>query len=373
MIHNVTIRFSLKSVAAVAVLLALMWAALGLPHLLVEVFVACVIASALLPGVRYLEGRYHWPRRVAAIAMFSCVAGVALLLGLLVLPSLVEQLGSLVTALPEANAKLLGQYTALRGHGGAWRYLPPASKVMSEGSHQVSAMLGQGLGFARQTLTAVSALAIVLVLSFFLLFDGQHLRKGGLAMVPPRYRAIVDQQIDPVAMKLGCYVQGTMISIGSFILFQGIALTLVGLPLALGVAVIAGLLELIPLLGTAVGVSLGVVLGATVSGRMAFTVLAIFVVGRLIQDNLINPYVFSKSLELPPTMVILALLLGAELMGLEGALIAVPLLATVQVLVQNLYMEPLAQTEQALPDEMPHLSVTFIPEDVQLPEPQDRP
>lgn len=370
---HVTIRFSLKSVAAVALLLALMWAALGIPHLLVEIFIAGVIASAMLPGVRYLEARHRWPRRVAAAVMFGCVAGVVVILGLLVLPPLIDQVASLVTALPQANSHLTAKYEALRAGGGAWRYLPPPGRLLTEANANISLMLGQGLGWVRQTLTAVSALAIVVVLAFFLLFDGPHLRNGGLALVPPRYRPMLDSQIDPVALKLGQYVQGTLISIGSFICFQGAALALVGLPLALGVAVIAGVLELIPVLGTVVGVALGVSLAATVSLRLALTVLAVFVVGRLIQDNLVNPYVFSRSLEMPPTMVILALLLGAELMGLEGALIAVPALAALQVLVQNLYVQPLAKTEQQLPQDVPHLHATFVPEDVALPEPQERP
>jgi predicted PurR-regulated permease PerM len=371
--QTVTIRFSLKSVAAVAILLAGLHVAAGLPHLLVEVFIAGVIASAMLPGVRYLEARYRWPRRAAVVAMFGCVAGVVLLLGLVVVPPLVDQVGSLVTALPKVNAHLSTQYDALRAHGGPWSSLPSPGRVLGELGANLSAMLGQGLGWLRQTLTAVSALAIVLVLSFFLLFDGQHLRKGGLALVPPRFRETIDAQIDPVALKLGSYVQGTLISMGSFILFQAVALALVGLPLALGVAVVAGVLELIPVLGTIVGITLGVSLAATISMRLAFTVLAVFVVGRLVQDNLVNPYVFSRSLEMPPTLVILALLLGAELMGLEGALIAVPALAALQVLVQNLYVQPLAETEQAVPGEVPHLHVTFVPEEQPLPEPQERP
>jgi predicted PurR-regulated permease PerM len=122
-----------------------------------------------------------------------------------------------------------------------------------------------------------------------------------------------------------------------------------------------------------VGIAPGVSLAATVSLKLALTVFAVFVAGRLIQDNMVNPYVFARSLELPPTMVILALLLGAELMGLEGALIAVPALAALQVLVQNLYVQPLAETEQELPQDLPHLHVTFLPEDTPLPEPQERP
>jgi predicted PurR-regulated permease PerM len=158
-----------------------------------------------------------------------------------------------------------------------------------------------------------------------------------------------------------------------FIVFQAIGLSLVGLPFALGVAVLAGVLEVIPLLGTVVGLTLGLSLAATVSGHLVVMVLVIFVVGRALQDNFVNPYVFSQSLEMPPTLVIVALLVGAELMGLMGALIAVPLLATLQVLVQNLYVAPMVAKEQAQPAEAIReavpLGVTFAAEQMGPAEP----
>lgn len=359
-----TIRFSLRSVAAVVALLAVFGLALRMPGLLVEVFLALVVASALLPGVRHLETRARWPRPAAVVALFVAVVGTLAILGSLIVPQVIDQAASIATSLPKLAGGWSTWYEWLRHHAPLGRMLPAPSTLPGRLGVEAGQVLGQSVDWARRTLEAVTTIAVILVLAFFFLLDGPRLRRGLLCLVPPPYRAVVDAQIDPIALKLGSYVKGTLLSMAFFIVFQAIGLSLAGLPLALGVAVLAGVLEVIPLLGTVVGLALGVSLAATVSVHMVVVVLIIFAAGRLIQDNLVNPYVFSQSLELPPTLVIVALLIGAELMGLMGALIAVPLLAALQVLVQNLYVAPMEAKRVAQPAEAAReatpLGVTFL-------------
>lgn len=359
-----TIRFSLRSVAAVVALLAVFALALHMPGLLVEAFLALVLASALLPGVQHLERRAHWPRPAAVIALFVAVVGTLALLGSLIVPQVIDQAASIAATLPHLADTWGNWYEWMRHHATLGHALPSRSSLPSRLGAEAGQVLGQSVDWARRTLEAASTLAVILVLAFFFLLDGPRLRRGLLALVPPTYRALVDAQIDPIALKLGSYVKGTLMSMAFFIVFQAIGLSLVGLPLALGVAVLAGVLEVIPLLGTVVGLTLGISLAATVSPHLVVVVLIIFAAGRLIQDNVVNPYVFSQSLELPPTLVIVALLVGAELMGLMGALIAVPLLATLQVLVQNLYITPMEAEKEAQPAEAARaatpLGVTFL-------------
>ena len=111
--------------------------------------------------------------------------------------------------------------------------------------------------------------------------------------------------------------------------------------MGLALALLAGCFELIPLVGSLLGAIPAVLVSLTVSWKLALVVVAIFGIGNVVQGNVVAPYVFAKSVEVSPVMILLALLIGANLFGVAGAIIAVPLMAMLQVLVQNLYVEPM--------------------------------
>jgi predicted PurR-regulated permease PerM len=112
-------------------------------------------------------------------------------------------------------------------------------------------------------------------------------------------------------------------------------------PLALIVALLAGLLAVIPMIGGYLGLILAVLMALTVSWQLALATLVVAYIGNFIVGHFVMPFVFAKGVDVSPLLVMLALIAGGETMGIVGALIAVPVLAAVQVLVKNLYIEPM--------------------------------
>ena len=100
-------------------------------------------------------------------------------------------------------------------------------------------------------------------------------------------------------------------------------------------------MEIVPLVGSLIGSIPAILIALTVSWQLALVVVVIFLAGNFMQGNFVAPYVYSRSVNVSPVMITFALLIGGNLMGIAGALIAVPVMAAIQVLVQNLYVEPM--------------------------------
>jgi predicted PurR-regulated permease PerM len=273
--------------------------------------------------------------------MFGLLFGTLILLGLIVVPTLIDQAQTLVNNLPAYTAKVQQTYSWMRALDQRFHLLPSLDEAATAVSSFAAGWLASTLGWAGKLLGGVFTIFLILIITFFLLLDGPELKRGALSLVPPQHRAVMEAQFEPVALKLGAYVQGVLTSIGFLTMYLGIALSIAGEPLALVLALLAGLMEIIPMVGSLIGAIPAILIALTVSWQLALIVVIIFLVGNFIQGNFVAPYVFSRSVNVSPVMITFALLIGGSLMGITGALIAVPVMAALQVLVQNLYVEPM--------------------------------
>jgi len=181
---------------------------------------------------------------------------------------------------------------------------------------------------------------IVLISAFYMLIDAPRLRAGLLRLIPRAHRPAWGAQFEPIGDKVGHYVRGVFLAISVLVAYLAVALTLAGEPLSLVLALVAGCFELIPTLGPVLGATPAILIGLTVSWKLALIVFAIFAVGVFVQSNFVAPMLYSREVELPPLLITFALLVGGELMGVAGAMIAVPVLAVTLLLVENLYLAP---------------------------------
>ncbi|HEY9721311.1 MAG TPA: AI-2E family transporter [Oscillatoriaceae cyanobacterium] len=366
MSNRVTIKLSLRSIIwAIALVIAVLLAD-HLANLLLMILVALIIAAALLPALRYFEEKRGLSRLWSTLAVFGVLILIVLILGLIVVPTLVEQAHTLATNLPLYTARVKQTYSWAQGLD-TRHMLPNLSDLAAHLSKMASAWLGSSLTWAGKLLGGVLTSFVVVVLTFFLLLDGRELKRDLLRLVPPSHRPVLAAQFDPIALKLGAYVQGMMVSIGAFSLYLAIALEIVHEPLALALAILSGLLAIIPMVGGYLGLVPAVLIALTVSWQLAVVVLVVYYLGNTVLSHFLMPYVFAKSVEVSPLMVMLALLVGAELMGIAGALIAVPVMAAIQVLINNLYLEPMERLD-ALCVEPGIKTETPIPVRLALPE-----
>jgi predicted PurR-regulated permease PerM len=336
-----TIHISARSVVSALAVLGLAAALARIPDILVMILVAAILASGLYPGVRLLHRGWGWPYPLAIAGMFGAVFGTLLLLLAAMAPTFVEQAQQLAVQAPGYAKQIQASYAWIQGLDQRYGMLPSIDEVTRTVSEQLGRWLASTLGWATALVGGVATVAMVMVLTYFMLLDAEPLKRGLLAVTPPAHRELLEAQFEPVALKLGGYVQGVLTSIGFLTAYLAVTLSLAGVPFSLALALLAGCCELIPLVGSLLGAVPAMLVALTVGWKTALAVAVIFGVGNVIQGNVVAPIVFSRAVAVTPIGVMLALLVGASLYGFAGALIAVPLLAMVQVLVQNLYIEPM--------------------------------
>ena len=328
-----TVAKVLLTATAVFAGLYLLWLIRGVILIL---FVSVFLAVALGPAVDFFQRRLRL-RRVAAIGVtYIVLALVATLLGFLVLPPIVEQSAKFVENVPEYVADLRDNDT-IRKYDEEYEITP---KLEEE-----AAKLPERFGDAASTLqsivisvvSAVFTIVTVLVLAFFLLLDGRRVVEWFVRELGPVRGPRVEAIANDVYSSVGGYVRGAT----TIALIAGIAvyamLTILGIPFAVPLAVVAAFFSLIPLVGaTIAGVIIAIVaaLGADFpQDLIAWSVF--FIIYQQIENNLLQPQIFRRTVALHPLVVIVAILVGASLLGIVGALLAIPIAGAIQIVVKD--------------------------------------
>ncbi|MFP5504332.1 MAG: AI-2E family transporter, partial [Candidatus Sericytochromatia bacterium] len=287
--RTLTVHLSLRTVILTLGVLLAVYVASLIPDILVMLLVALIISAAMLPGVDYFQSRLKWPRLPAILAMFGLIFLFLLLIGLIVVPTLIDQVQTLIKNLPEYTAKVRQTYTWVLELEQRFPWLPAPGDVAAQVSAFAAGWLSSSLGWAGRILGGIMTVFVVLITTFFILLDGPDLKRGLLSLIPPDYRPKWEAQIDPVALKLGAYVQGVLVSIGFLTAYLAITLSIAGVPLAVALAILAGFMEIIPLVGSLLGSIPAILIALTVSWQLALITAGIFLLGNFLQGNFVAP------------------------------------------------------------------------------------
>jgi predicted PurR-regulated permease PerM len=322
---------ALGAVAAVAAAAAVY----SVRELLLRVMVALFLAVSLDPAVRWLESR-RLRRGVAVALIFSVFVLILAAFLLSVIPPLANQVTELVHNLPDYLASL--QQRSARFRDLDQRY-DLSSRLEGVVAQLPGRLTGGVLGLTGQVFGALIYFLTVVVFTVYFLLDLPRLRKGVVRVFTvdrrERYAAVVEIMVT----KVGDYMIGRLIIafVGGLIAFIGLELFHVPYPLPL--AILIGLLDLIPLIGHPMGAAVGVAVALITKGLWPTTVLLVvfFLVYQQAENYLIAPRILRHSVDISAVAVLLAALIGATVLGIVGALVAIPIAAAVKVvLVQQI-------------------------------------
>lgn len=318
----------LWGVAAVALALMLAW---RLANVLMVAFAGALLALALLQLARPLQQRLGLSARWALVAV---VVALVLALGLgswAMGASAAEQLQLLRETLPRALQALqrwLGERAAGRWLLDLW------AQAASE-PQDWQRVAGLATGTLNATAGAVGALALVLAIGVYAAGDPETYRRGLLRLVPPRRRAFASQALDAVTRDLSRWLLGQGVSMLAVALVTTAGLTAIGMPLAVSLGVIAGLLDFVPYIGPIVSGVLIVAVALTEGEGMAIAAALVCLGVQQAEAYLLQPLVQRWAVRLPPVLGLLAVLVFGLLFGLSGVLLGVPLMVLSMTLVNQ--------------------------------------
>jgi predicted PurR-regulated permease PerM len=350
--QRLTISLSnLILLVAVSLLLVLLW---QLRSLLVALMIAVVIAATLAPIVDRTQ-RLNLPRWLAVIIVYLGLIASLTGFGLLIGPTVAEQIQRLILKLPsylEALRPLLDNLAVRFGMGEPGNpsligqlFDPQALTAWVIRSSQQ--LVVRSYGVTRGIIGSVFSVVLALLLSAYMLSAADKLLQDIVRLFPQPWDKRLSAQIKPVSQRMGGYIQGRILVSAILGVLISIGLGLLGLSeLALGLGVIAGFTNLIPFFGPVLGSIPSLIVGIAQGGWTFVEVLLLFIVIQNIETYLLDPLLVGSSVKVHPLYQLLAVLGGAQVLGILGALIVPPWVAGGGVLLENLYVKPKLLAEQ---------------------------
>ena len=323
-------------------------------RVVVLIFVALILAAGLEPSTNWLKARLPVGRGASLLLVYALFFLIVLGLLVLIVPSALGQLGQFGDRMGPVldNAKAWAaslQPPALAAALGA--LIEAAQRVLTSGPTQPQPE--QVLEFGLTVAEAAIATLTVLTLVYFWLTERARLQRFALALLPAHRRAGTRDAWNDVETRLGAWVRAQLILMGSIGVMTTVAYFLIGLDGALLLGVLAALAEVIPLIGPALGAIPALLVAAMTGDPVKVVIVAIvYVVIQVIEGNVLVPMVMRRTMAVPPFLVISAILIGAAVGGVVGALLAVPLVAALLAVFERLQArDTIVPAEPATPQE----------------------
>lgn len=311
--------------------------------ILAIILVALLLATLIEPFASRCK-KVGIPRGLSVVAVY--LLGVAALAGLflLVVPPTIHELTQLVDLLSPLLANTpVGDIGILIGNG-AWAQSIDriASTVQQAGFLQALPQIGEVLVGA---FGAVLAVIVILVLAFYMVVEEHVVRRGIAIFTPPEYQPFVTQLSVKMREKVGAWLRGQLLIMFVIGLLNYVVLTALGVPYALVLALFGAVLEIIPFLGPNLAAIPAIFAGATISPVHAILVGVGYFVIQQLESTVITPKIMQKATGLNPIVTIVAILIGLQVDGMVGAILAIPIAMVISVFYNEVFR---SRTEEAL-------------------------
>jgi predicted PurR-regulated permease PerM len=336
-----TVAAALLTVVVVLVALFLLWQVRTFIGWLV---IALFLAAVLNPAVNWLQRRHRLIKRPLAIGLTYLGVLVALLFVVgIFLPLLVDQINGFIRFVntaaqaPEGPTEYIRGLAKQNGLGGLVQRIDvevaDIRKELGEAVGNLFSATGQvAIGAAG----FIAALATVLTLTFFLILGSERYVNAGVGLFAERHQPLVRRILGQAAGAVSGYVSGNL----AISLICGITtfvvLLILGMPYAAPLALLVAVLDLIPLVGATLGGALLVIVGLFVEPWKAVVLLIFVLVYQQVESNFLQPLVYSQAVQLNGLVILIALLVGGQLLGIPGALLAIPVAEIIRILVTEI-------------------------------------
>jgi predicted PurR-regulated permease PerM len=293
---------------------------------------ALVIAIGLDPVVGQLQrlGLRRWAGVTIVSLAVLAVLGAFLALAI---PPIANEVNALVKSAPDYLQSLQRKNSLLGRLNRQFHLVNDLKKALSSGGISV---VGSGLlGAGKTALSVVSRILIVVVLTLYFLSDVPRLKIMLLRLTPRSRRVRTGALIDEAFARVGGYVLGNVVTSVIAGLGTLVWLEIFSVPYPALLSVLVGLLDLIPIVGSAIGGFIVALVALTVSLPVALATAAFYIVYRNAEDYLITPRIMRRTVRVPGIVTVIAVLIGGSLFGIIGALVAIPVAAILQLIVEE--------------------------------------
>ncbi|HEX8287579.1 MAG TPA: AI-2E family transporter [Pyrinomonadaceae bacterium] len=312
-----------------------------------------ILLAIFLHGLANISRRYLRLSEGYSVLLVSALLLVILSISIwLLAPSVADQVKNLRAELPEAAEDVRNYLQSYNWGRLILEQVPNTGEIIQKINN--SNLLSRVGGYFSTTVGALTNIALMILLAIYLASEPKTYIRGFTKLFPVENR----KRVREILYQIGETLSWWLIGKGGSMLFIGvltwIGLSIIGVPLALTLGLIAGLLSFIPNFGPILSAVPAILLAFINSPTSALYVLALFVVVQLIESNIVTPIIERETVELPPVLTVVSQLALAVLFGAVGLILATPILAVVMVLVQTIYIQDiLGEQTDNLPEDAP--------------------
>ena len=340
--HRIFIERLVIAVIVIGIAL-LLW---NLRGLFLLVFGAALVAVILNIVAEPIRQRLNAPDWLALLGAVVIVAGVMV--------AAFWTFGAQVTRQAQALSEMIpAAWTAMEARLDAWG-MGDSVREWTSGLRAGGGVVSNLGNIAVSVGNGIADTLLVIVGGIYLAAQPELYRVGMIKLVPARGRALAAQAIEASGRALRLWLLGRMVSMAVVGLLTWIGLMIIGVPSALALGLIAALLEFVPFIGPIVAAVPAILLAFAESPQMAIWTALLFLAIQQFEGNILEPLVQQRAVEMPPALLLFALVAGGLVFGIVGIILAAPLTVVLFVLVKKLYVQEALHTETPLPGDEKH-------------------
>ncbi|MFA4871463.1 MAG: AI-2E family transporter [Patescibacteria group bacterium] len=331
---NITINISSLTLMKVLFIIALVGLLFYIKSVLLIIFVALILASALDPWVDWLQ-KHKIPRSFSILLIYLVLLSVIGGIIYLIIPPIVKEVNQLTADFPVYWQNIIKTFADFQNYSDSHGWSANIQSSLKVLQTNIGGVAGDVFSTIFSFFGGVISFLIILVITFYLTVEEKSLKRLIRSLVPVKYQPYFTHLVNRIQEKIGQWLRGQLIL--SLIIFVVVflGLTILGVKYALVLALFAGITELIPYLGPTIGAIPAVFIAFTQSPMLALFVILLYILVQFLENHIIVPKVMQKAVGLNPVVVIVAMLIGAKLAGILGVILAVPVTTALGVILSD--------------------------------------
>lgn len=318
-------------VKVVAIILGL-WFLYLVRDIVALFFLSVILTATLDPAINFLAKR-KVPRSVGVIIIYVALLSLVGLLISFLIPPLVSQFTNFTQNLPMYNESFAKTFSGIEQYALSYGITFSSHEFFQNITGNIFQSSNQIFSTTVGVFSFFISLLVILALTFYMSVKEDGMKKFIVSITPERHQAYVVSVADRIKSKIGKWMLGQIVLMLIIFVLDFVALSIFHIPYALILAMLAGLLEIVPYLGPIISATLASLIGFLISPVTGLIVLGVLTIIQQMESHIIVPQIMKKAVGLNPVVVILVLLIGAKLGGVLGAILAVPIATSLSVFI----------------------------------------
>ena len=331
-----TIDISYESNFRIVLVLLVLFLLFYLRQIIFIIFISVIAALIMNPAVGKMKER-KIPRVLGASILFLAVLAMIGLFFYIIVPPLAKEMGQLAAQFPIYMNSMNIDYSTISEQQIDGRLAGPIQEVLIEASKFLKNTTTAIFSGIFELLGGLLSAILIAVISFYLVIEKKGVEKFVKAVIPYDFQPRTLRIIKKIEVKLGKWFIGQLFLGFAVGLVTFVGLSLLGVPYAMVLAIIAGAMELIPYLGPTLAGIPAVIIAFTVSPFLALLTLILYFLIQEIENYILVPKIMQKSVGLHPVIIIIALLVGYQFAGIIGVILSVPVATIASIILEDLY------------------------------------